>query len=127
MRFAHLPIFAACIALAPADTARGQPTDGPVLEVVTFRLAPGITDAAFLAAAKGTAAVVAARSGFVRRSLLRDETGQWTDIVEWQSLAQAHAAAEAVVTDPAFAPFGAAIDMNGLTLRHLPILWQMGD
>ncbi len=102
-------------------------TDGPVMEVVTFHLIPGITDAAFLKAAKGTEIIVAAQPGFIRRHLLRDETGQWTDSVEWQNLAAAHAAAETVVTDAAFAPFGGAIDMSRLTMRHIPILWQMGD
>jgi hypothetical protein len=127
MRFAILPLVTAAIAFAAADTARGQGIDGPVMEIVTFRLSPGITDAAFLTAAKGTAAMVAAQPGFVRRSLLRDETGEWTDTVTWQNLALAHTAAKTVVSDPSFAPFGAAIDMASLTMRHVPILWQMGD
>jgi hypothetical protein len=125
MRFVILPLFAATIAFAAADTARGQ-GDGPVMEIVTFRLTPGTSDADFIAAAKGTERMVAAQPGFIRRSLLRDEAGVWTDTVEWQSLAQAHAAAETLMVDPAFAPFGAAIDMTSLNMRHLPILWQMG-
>lgn len=128
MRFA---IPAPIVAFAAADMARGQSTDTPVIEpvmeIVTFRLTPGITDAAFLAAAMDTGAMVAAQPGFLRRSLLRDDTGEWTDTVAWASLAAAHAAAETVVHDPSFASFGAAIDMTGLTMRHVPILWQMGD
>jgi Antibiotic biosynthesis monooxygenase len=127
MRFVIFPLLAAAITLAPADTARGQTTDGPVMEIVTFRLNPGITDAAFLAAARGTEAMVATQPGFIRRALLRDDTGEWTDTVEWQSLTLAHAAAETLMADPAFAPFGGAIDMTSLTMRHVPILWQMGD
>jgi heme-degrading monooxygenase HmoA len=127
MRFVMLSAFAAAIAFAPADHARGQAADGRVMEVVTFRLIKGVTDAAFLAAARGTETIVAAQPGFISRRLLRDDTGQWTDTVEWQSLAAAHAAAETVVSDPAFAAFGGSIDMTGLTMRHVPILWQMGD
>jgi hypothetical protein len=127
MRFAILPFLATCIAFAPADTARGQGNNGPVMEIVTFRLIPGTTDADFLAAAKGTEAMVATQPGFIRRSLLRDEAGQWTDTVEWQSLGAAHAAANVLMADPAFAPFGGAIDMSSLSMRHVPILWQMGD
>jgi hypothetical protein len=108
MRFVILPLFAATIAFAAADTARGQ-GDGPVMEIVTFRLTPGTSDADFIAAAKGTEGMVAAQPGFIRRSLLRDEAGVWT-----------------LMVDPAFAPFGAAIDMTSLNMRHLPILWQMG-
>jgi hypothetical protein len=127
MRFALFPVLAACIAFVPADTARGEGGAGPVMEIVTFRLVAGVADAAFLAAAAGTGAMVAAQPGFVRRRLLRDEAGLWTDSVEWQSLGAAHAAAETLMTVPAFAPFMAAIDMSSLTLRHIPILWQIGD
>ncbi len=126
MRFAIPAVLAACITLAPADAARGQAADAPVMEIVTFRLNPGMTDAAFLTAAKGTEAMVAAQPGFVRRSLLRDDAGLWTDTVEWQSITAAHTAAEILMADPAFAPFGGAIDMTSLSMRHVPILWQMG-
>ncbi len=125
MRFDLGTTFSANIAFAAADTARGQ-TDGPVMEIVAFRLITGISDADFMTMAKSTATLVAAQPGFNRRSLLRDDGGEWTDTVEWQSLAQAHAAAKAVMADPAFAPFAAAIDMPSLTMRHIPILWQMG-
>jgi hypothetical protein len=127
MRFVILPLLAACITFAPADIARSQAADGPVMEVVTFRLNSGVTDAGFLDAAKGTEAMVAAQPGFVRRSLLRDDAGLWTDTVEWQSLAQANAAAAVLNVDPAFAPFGGAIDLNTMQITHKPILWQMGD
>jgi hypothetical protein len=123
MRFAISPR----ITFAPADSAGASSTVVPVMEVVTFRLTPGITDAAFIVAAKGTEAMVAAQPGFVRRSLLRDDAGEWTDSIEWQSLAQAQTAAEILMANPAFAPFGAAIDMTSLSMRHTPILWQMGD
>jgi Antibiotic biosynthesis monooxygenase len=124
MRFVTFRLFAALVALAPADGARGQTADGPVMEIVTFRLNPGITDTAFLALARATEGPVSAQPGFLRRSLLRNDAGDWTDLVEWQSLAQAQAAAEAVMAEPAFAPFAGAIDMTTLSMRHVPILWQ---
>ncbi len=127
MRFAILPFLAVGIAFGAADTARGQGIAGPVMEIVSFRLNPGIADKDFLQAARATEGPVAAQSGFIRRSLLRDETGLWTDTVEWQSQAQATAAADIVMADPAFAPFGSAIDMATIQMRHTPILWQMGD
>ncbi len=127
MRTALLPCLPACLALAPADSARAGTGTDKVLEVVTFRLVPGVTDAQFLAAASGTEVALAAQPGFVRRTLLRDDTGLWTDAVEWQGLTLAVAAARAVMADPGFAPFGAAIDMTTLRMQHLPIVWQMGD
>lgn len=127
MRFAPLFTLATTILLAAEGAARGQNAEHPVMEIVSFRLNPGITEAAFLAAAQGTAAMVASQPGFVRRALMQDAAGQWTDLVTWQSLPAAHAAAAAVMADPAFAPFAAAIDMGSLTMRHQPIRWQMGD
>jgi heme-degrading monooxygenase HmoA len=127
MRTAILSLLASTITFAAADTARGQSTHDPVMEIVTFRLVPGMSDADFLTAAKATRAMVAAQPGFVRRSLLRDETGLWTDTIHWQSLPQAQAAAAIVMADPAFAAFGAAIDMASIDMRHIPILWQMGN
>jgi hypothetical protein len=126
MRFARLPLLASFVAFAPEGMARGETTAGPVMEIVTFRLTPGISEAAFLVAAKDTGALVAAQPGFIRRSLLRDDAGLWTDAIEWHSLTAAHTAAQTVTADPSFAPFGAAIDMTSLTMRHVPILWQMG-
>jgi hypothetical protein len=125
MRPAAFTLIATCITLAPADIARGQSHDTPVMEIVSFRLNTGVTDAAFLAAAEQTRVMVAAQPGFVRRSLLRDRDGVWTDMIVWQSLPNAKAAADIVVADPSFAAFGAAIDMSTLQMNHTPIAWQM--
>jgi hypothetical protein len=120
MRFAPLTRL-----FAPADSTGGHAATGPVMEIASFRLMPSVSDADFLSAAQATEAVVAAQPGFLRRSLLRDDQGIWIDMVTWQSLPLAQTAAETVVADPAFAPFGAAIAMESLSMRHLYILWQM--
>ncbi len=116
------------IAFAPADArAGGTSAPQPVAEIVTFRLMPGTGEAAFLSAAKATAAAVAAQPGFLRRSLSRDETGLWTDDVEWADMPSAEAAAQAVLHLPEVAPFLSAIDPNSMEMSHRTILWQMGD
>lgn len=97
----------------------------PVAEIVTFRLAPGMTEAAFLQAANGTVPFVEAAPGFVARRLSRAEDGTWTDHVVWASMDQAMAAAEALMAEPAAAPFLQAIDMASLAMRHEAILLQM--
>jgi hypothetical protein len=127
MRFAYLPFFAATLTFAAADVSRGQSAESPVMEIVTFRLLPGISDADFLAAAQGTQALVAAQPGFVSRSLLHDDTGVWTDIIRWQSLPQALTAAQSVMAEPTFAPFAGSIDMTSISMRHVPVLWHMSD
>jgi hypothetical protein len=122
-----LPALSLMILLAPADTLRADtaPAAGPVLEIVSFRLVAGTTDAAFLAAAKGTATALQAQPGFVRRSLTRAEDGIWTDHVLWSSQPAAMSAAEAMMAEPAFAPFMALIDGPTVQMRHEPVLWQM--
>jgi hypothetical protein len=98
-----------------------------VAEIVTFRLLPGTDEAAFLAAARATEAIVAAQPGFRRRSLSRDGAGLWTDYLEWASKPAALNAAQVVMSEPAFAPFAAMIDPQGMEMRHAPVVWQMGD
>jgi hypothetical protein len=119
-----LPLF------CPSDARAGGGTgmaDGPVAEIVTFHLAPGSDETAFLAAARATDAPVAAQPGFLRRVLSRDDTGLWTDHVEWADLASAEAAAQAVMAMPEFGPFAGFIDPTGMTMRHARVMWAMGD
>jgi hypothetical protein len=128
MRHLSLNALALALPLSPADARAGAATaPAAVAEIVTFRLLPGTDETAFLEAARATGPAVAAQPGFLRRSLSRDETGLWTDHVEWADLPSALAAAEAVITMPDFAPFAALIDPEGLTMRHAPVIWQMGD
>lgn len=123
-----LTALALTMLFAPPDArAGGTAEPQPIAEIVTFRLMPGTEEAAFLSAAKATAAPVAAQPGFLRRSLSRDETGLWTDYIEWADMPSAGAAAQAVMQLPEFAPFAAAIDPASMVMRHAPVLWQMGD
>ena len=46
-------------------------------------------------------------------------------MIEWASMDEALAAAEAVMQHPDFAPFGSMIDPDTVELRHAPILWRM--
>lgn len=124
----RLPALSLMILFAPADAARAESApewDGPVLEIVTFRLGAGATDRAFLDTAKATAAPLQAQPGFISRNLTRSEDGIWTDHVLWSSMAAAMAGAETMMAEPAFGPFMALIDAPSVTMRHEPVLWQM--
>jgi hypothetical protein len=105
--------------VTPDDTAARH---GPVAEIVTFRLRDGIDQAGFAAAARATAARLAREPGCRGRTLSRDDHGLWTDNVLWADAATAEAAAAAVVADPAFAPFLAAIEPASVQLRHAAVL-----
>ncbi len=101
--------------------------DGPVAEIVTFRLAEHIGDAHFLEAARDTEAFVRAAPGFIARRLTRGEDGRWTDYVEWESRASARAAAERIMADPGTAAFIAAIDPGSIEMRHEALRWALDD
>jgi hypothetical protein len=96
-----------------------------VLETASFRLMPGTDVATFLEAAAKTEASLRARGSIVRRLLSRNASGGWSDVIEWTSMDDALAAAEAVMQDPAFALFGTMIDPDTVQMRHAPILWRM--
>lgn len=95
-----------------------MPPETAVIEYVTFTLVPSADDAAFLAAARGTEALVRRQPGFVSRRLSKGADGRWTDAVTWASLAHAEAAPQAVMADPAFHPFMALIDGASAVMRH---------
>ena len=114
----------AMLALAPAGAA-GAGGSAPALtvaEVVTFRLADGMTEAAFRAAAAATVPLAARQPGFIARTLSRGDDGRWTDHVLWADRAAAEAAAATVMADPVAAPFIAAIDMDSVVMRHETVL-----
>lgn len=112
------------ISRTPADAHRAEVTD-PVLEIVTFRLKSDVNEPEFLKAAAGTEKMLRDRGALVRRYLVRDESGLWSDVIEWTSMAAALSAAEAVMQHPDFAPFGGMIDGPTVEMRHAPIRWRM--
>lgn len=93
-----------------------------VLELVRFRLQPGATPDAFLAAAAASVAPISACPGFRSRRLVHDGAGTWTDVVEWADMASASRAAETVLANPALAPFLALIDGTSVEMAHPAIL-----
>ena len=115
-----------CVALtfAAADLARAG-SNTPVLEIVTFRTVEGTDPDQFLNAARTTEAILRDRGSLIRRFLTVDESGVWTDVIEWASMHEAMAAAEAVMQHPDFVPFASMIDGDTVEMRHAPILWRM--
>ena len=119
-----LTLAAITLCMAPADALRAE-APVPVLEIVSFRLNSGISENAFLDAAAGTEAMLRERGALIRRYLVRDAGGLWTDVIEWSSMSAALEAAEAVMQHPDFAPFGGMIDETSVDMRHATIRWRM--
>lgn len=89
------------------------------VEIVQFRLRPGVDEHTFLAAAADTQAAIARLPGFLTRELLKGDDGLWIDVVHWRSKAEALAAAEAFASMPEVAPFGAMLDETTMAMLHL--------
>lgn len=94
-----------------------------VLELLTYRLHPDVTPDAFLALVDQTMPALHGHPGLLSRTLAAQD-GQWTEVVRWESQAQADAAGAAIMADPRVAPLMAAIDLGSLTMRFQPLLWH---
>jgi hypothetical protein len=94
-------------------------TQPPVLEVVLFKLKPGAEEAAFLAASEAVMPDLRAMRGFIRREVFKDADGRWMDTVHWQSLDDAHRAAEVFLGLPCAQTLIALIDEPSMTMLHL--------
>jgi hypothetical protein len=74
-------------------------SDGVLVEWAPFRLAEGAGEAALLEASEALQRdFLRHQPGFVRRELLRDEAGQWVDLVVWADHASAMAAMSAAAS-----------------------------
>ena len=95
-----------------------QPT---CLEVVRFKLLPGVTDEAFLAANAATVDFLKRQGGFRRRVLSKGADGVWTDVVEWENLALARKASDQIMVEPSLVPFMKTMDPQSVMMDHLDI------
>jgi hypothetical protein len=96
-----------------------------VAEVVSFKLKPDVDETAFLESSRPVDAFCRAQSGFVSRRLMRDESGEWIDYIEWVNAGAASQAAKLMPKAEGVGPFLAAIDMTTLSMRHLSIRHQL--
>lgn len=88
------------------------------VEVTVFDVRQGIEAEEVMRRAGEAAAALKACGGFVQRLVSRDESGQWVDIVQWESMeallrAQAECAGRAEI-----AAFAAAMEPGALVLRQ---------
>jgi hypothetical protein len=88
------------------------------VEVTVFELRPEIEADEMMRRAGEAAAVLKACGGFVQRLVSRDESGQWLDIVQWESMAALLNAEAASARNPAIDAFAAAMQPGALVLRQ---------
>ena len=96
-----------------------------VAEIVTFTLAPGISDPEFVALSQASETFVRATPGFMHRHLSKGADGRWTDYVIWQNMETAQKVAT-LFPQHGFAPaLMAAIAPGSEQMRHEEVHWQM--
>jgi hypothetical protein len=95
----------------------------PVLEIADYALAPGVSEAEFLATRPAMEAWLRAQPGFQSLRLVRDGA-RWMDLCEWQDLASAQAASASFMADPDVAAFMATLDPETTSMRHLEVVAQ---
>jgi len=94
-----------------------------LIELLTFRLAPGTDDAAFLDADRRVQTEFAYHQpGLVRRTTARGADGEWIVIDFWQTAGHADACDQRWSTDPAATAFMALVDGSTVMTRRYETL-----
>jgi hypothetical protein len=92
---------------------------GKVLELVVFKLKEGVTREQFLGADHAVSRWISEQPGFVSHELLHDADGdRWVEQVWWETMDEAHAAAEKAMTSETCAPMFAMIDEEPSLMLH---------
>ncbi|TPO05926.1 hypothetical protein [Mesorhizobium sp. B1-1-5] len=90
------------------------------LEIVTFRLKPD-AEAGFVASNGVITDWLGRQPGFLSRHLGRREDGSWVDVVRWQSMEQAGAAADRIMAEIGGSEAVQAIEPASVDMNHATI------
>ncbi|MGR3758819.1 hypothetical protein ACUXV3_01595 [Roseobacteraceae bacterium NS-SX3] len=96
-----------------------------VAEIVTFKLADGVSAAEFTALMQRTEGFVRAQDGFVTRRLSQGADGSWTDYVVWKDMATAEKVAAEFMQQDFTPDVMAAIAPDSANMRHEEVQWHM--
>ncbi len=90
-----------------------------VIEIVKFKLAPGITAAVFQPVDRAVRVHhVSKQPGFVSRESAVGENGEWLVIVHWKSAEDADASMASFSSAPAAQTFMSMIDASTMTMQR---------
>lgn len=118
MRFGFFGVLLAFFSLQSVASAKETCTDKPVTEVVRFRLVAEATVSEFKLSAVSVEKELQKIPGYQRRSLLQSDTGEWLDIVTWDQLATAKAAAVSLQENSVAQAFFRHIDPDSVALDY---------
>jgi heme-degrading monooxygenase HmoA len=93
--------------------------DNRALELVVFRLKDGVARERLIDTAGAVSIWLGEQPGFISRELLHDAEGdRWIDLVWWETMNDARAAAAAALTAEACAPMFSLIDGESTLMVH---------
>ncbi|ALU45289.1 hypothetical protein [Pseudoalteromonas rubra] len=96
-----------------------------IVEIATFKLANGVTEADFLIQNEHFMAYIKTQPGLLYRSVSKHaETGVYTDIVYWNTLEDAKRVQEAFEHEKVCQQFAAVIDKESLSLTLTEVVAQ---
>lgn len=94
-----------------------------VIEVVTFRLAPGVDEDQFRDAdQRAQTEFVYGQRGALRRTTARGSDGEWLVVTLWGSDHDAEASAAAARDDATMARWGTFVDRSSVSTRRFDTL-----
>jgi hypothetical protein len=92
---------------------------GKVLELVVFRLDVGVSREQFLGTNDAVSTWISKQPGFISRELSYDAEGdRWIDVLWWDSIENAGAAAELALSSESCLPMFSLIDMESTMMLH---------
>jgi hypothetical protein len=93
--------------------------ESKVLELVVFKLNDGVSREQFLGTNDVVSTWISKQPGFISRELSYDADGnRWIDVIWWESMENAGAAAELALSSESCAPMFALIDMESTLMLH---------
>jgi hypothetical protein len=93
--------------------------EAKVLELVVYKLNEGVSREQFLATNPSVASWVSSQPGFISRDCVYDAEGdRWVDVIWWEMIENAGAAADLAMNSEACAPMFALIDMQSMLMLH---------
>lgn len=116
-------LLAALFVLTPSLVMAAEAEDKclgqPVIELVTFSVNKGVTDAQIKLAAKKITPSLKKLSGFKSRSFVHDQNGKWVDIVYWKNMKSALSASELMMKNETALSFFSLINQKDMNMMHL--------
>lgn len=96
-----------------------------VIEMVSFELNQGVSDADFLQASQAIDSWVKPQPGFEYRALVKQSDGVWQDLVFWQDMACAEQAGAKFMQASELSETMALINKQTVVVKHAPVLSQL--